>query len=150
MCICRMIILNINTPVHLSRKDAPIPFYYTVCLLLAGVHQLSLSFMMSGCRQQSVQLIDGWVNVPVGPLLFSYMSSQASCFYTWHITMCWQINLGALNGAQQDNVTHNNDVKHTERKKKKHWKIAVPGRVLGHEGTSFFTALFLLMCHSNK
>lgn len=88
---------------------------YSVCLLLVGCAP-ALSFMRSGCKQQSVQLIAGWISVPLGSLLLSYMSSQASSFYTWHITMCWQINLWVLNGTQQDNVTHNNNAIHAEKK----------------------------------
>lgn len=89
---------------------------YSVCLLLAGCAPALFS-MISGCKQQSVQLIAGWVSVPLGSLLLSNMSSQASCFYTWHITVCWQINLWALNGTQQDNVTQNNNVIHAGEKK---------------------------------
>lgn len=85
---------------------------YSVWLLLSGCAP-ALSFIMSVCRQQSVQLLDELVTVPLGSLLFSYMSSQAACFYTWHITMCWQINLWELNGTE-NNVTHN--VKHTGKK----------------------------------
>lgn len=88
----------------------------SVCLLSAGCAP-ALSSMISGCKQQSVQLIAGWVSVPLGSLLLSNMSSQASCFYTWHITVCWQINLWALNGTQQDNVTQNNNVIHAGGKK---------------------------------
>lgn len=43
--------------------------------------------------QTTVSAINRWVShCPPGLLLFPYMSSQSSCFYTWHITMCWQIS----------------------------------------------------------
>lgn len=66
--------------------------------------------MISGWKQQSVQLGAGWVSFPLGHLLLSYVSSQAACFHTWHIRMCWLINVWALNGTQHRNVTHYDDV----------------------------------------
>lgn len=48
-----------------------------VCCRLA-VHHISLSECQAA--DNSLQLIDSWVNAPLGPVLFSYMSSQALCF----------------------------------------------------------------------
>lgn len=65
--------------------------------------------------QTTVSAINTWVSdCPPWPSIILIHVLPGCVLYTWHITMCWQINLWELNGTR-NNVTHYN-VKHTEKK----------------------------------